>query len=214
MKKNIIIIGMGQGLSLGIAEKFGSESFAVGMISRSKDKLEGFKNHLAGLDIDSDYAVADVADTQQTLQAILSLQNKMGTISVLHYNAVDYRMGHLMDETADSLTAGFRVSVANAFAASKALLPDLKANSGVVLLTGGGSGNYPSPDMASISLGKAGIRNLAIQLHEVFKKDNVFVGTVTINGSINPNSATHSPKILAEKFWALNVNRTEVELVY
>ncbi|MBY0432642.1 MAG: hypothetical protein K2U26_00880, partial [Cyclobacteriaceae bacterium] len=71
-----------------------------------------------------------------------------------------------------------------------------------------------NPDMASISLGKAGIRNLALQLHTVLKKEGVFVGTVTIGGWIQLNSTTHSPKILAEKFWTLNAQRNTVEVVY
>jgi NADP-dependent 3-hydroxy acid dehydrogenase YdfG len=138
----------------------------------------------------------------------------MGTIDVLQYNAVDYRMNPLMSETADTLTTGFRISVANALAATQTLLPDLKSVKGAVLLTGGGSGNHPNPNMASISLGKAGIRNLAVQLNEVLKAEGVYVGTLTIGGWIQPESETHSPKILAEKFWELYQNRNQVEVIY
>lgn len=214
MKKNIIIIGMGQGLSMGIAEYFGNEGFHIGMMSRSAEKLAGFQAQLAEKGISSDFVTADVADTDQMIEAIHVLQSKMGTIDVLQYNAVDYRMNPLMSETADTLTTGFRISVANALAATLALLPDLKSVKGAVLLTGGGSGNHPNPNMASISLGKAGIRNLALQLNEVLKAEDVYVGTLTIGGWIQPESETHSPKILAEKFWGLYQNRDQVELIY
>lgn len=214
MKKAIIIIGMGQGLSFGVAQKFGKEGYAVGMISRSPEKLEGFKKQLASLSINAEFAAADVADTAQMLTAIRELKSKLGVIHVLHYNAVDYRYAHILKETVEELTTGFKISVANAFAASMELRDELKKNKGVILFTGGGSGNNPSPDMASISLGKAGIRNLTLQLNQVFKPEGIFVGTVVINGAIDPKSTRYSPEMLAIQFWELSEKRNQVEVVY
>jgi len=34
------------------------------------------------------------------------------------------------------------------------------------------------------------------------------------SGGINPDSETHSPKILAQKFWDLNEARNQVEIIY
>ena len=214
MTKTMLIIGMGQGLSLGIAEKFGQEGYQIGMISRSQDKLLQLKNQLAEQDIVSEFATADVANTPEMIAAIQSIKSKLGSISILQYNAVDYRMKPLMDETVDDLTNGFKISVANAFAATKELLADLKENKGSILLTGGGSANHPNPDMASISMGKAGLRNLALQLHQVLKPENIFVGTITISGWISPESQTHTPAMLAKKFWDLNQARNPVEIIY
>lgn len=58
---------MGQGLSLGIAEKFGWEGYKIGMISRSADKLLGFQTYLKEQNIESEFATADVSDTNQML---------------------------------------------------------------------------------------------------------------------------------------------------
>ena len=214
MKKSIIIVGMGPGLSSGVAEKFGSEGYQVGMISRNADKLAVLKNEYHAKGIQSSYTIADAAHTDELLKAIQKLIDEFRGIDVLHYNAVDYRQKFLLDETVEDLANGFKISVANALASSRYVLPYLKKVNGSVLITGGGAANIPNPDMASISLGKAGIRNLALQLHEVFKKEKVFVGTVTINGWIQHESKTHSPKILAQKFWELNERRNVVEVSY
>jgi short-subunit dehydrogenase len=117
-----------------------------------------------------------------------------------------------MAETVEDLTRGFKISVANCFAAAKDLLPELQRNAGSILITGGGTANYPNPAMATISLGKAGVRNLALQLHQACKSVGVFAGTVTINGAIDPASAVHNPDSLAEKFWQLNQRRDQAEV--
>jgi len=59
-------------------------------------------------------------------KALGTLRNKLGTVSVLLYNVVDARMKHILDETADDLTNGFRISVANALASVQELMPELK----------------------------------------------------------------------------------------
>lgn len=214
MKKSIIIVGMGPGLSLGVAEKFGGEKYVVGMISRSTDKLLDFQKQLSAKNIESFFETADVANTTELISAIKKLKEKLGRVDVLHYNAVDYRMKPLMEETIDDLTNGFKTSVANVLAATRELLPELKRSKGAILLTGGATATKPNPDMASISLGKAGIRNLAYQLHQVLIPEGVYVGTLTIDGWIQHESATHSPQILAEKFWQLNAARDRVEEEY
>ena len=210
----MIIVGMGPGMSWGLATKFGSEGYTIGMISRTESKLAGYKEELNKLGINSHYVASDVANTEELTHALKSLKDQMGDVHILQYNAVDARFVNILDEDIDDLTNGFRLSVANALAATRTLLPDLEANKGSILLTGGGTATHPNPDFATISLGKAGIRNLAYQLHTVLKPRGVFVGTVTVGGWIDHSSKTHSPEILAEKFWELNVARDQVEIVY
>ncbi len=205
---------MGPGLSYGIARKFGKEGFKVGMISRTASKLFDLQAKLKEDGVDAIFETADVADTNQLLKALRKLRTALGSIDVLQYNAVDYRYVHILDETVESLTKGFRISVGNALAAVKELQPDLEKSGGAVLLTGGGSANYPIPDMATISLGKAGIKNLAYQLNKALKESGIYVGTVTVSGEISHSSKTHSPEILAGKFWSLYQEREKVEVVY
>ncbi len=214
MQKSIIIIGMGPGLSYGVAKKFGKEGFKVGMVSRNAAKLFDIQKELALEGVESFFETADVADTRQLLKALKNLKKVLKTVDVLHYNAVDYRYVHILDEKVEDLARGFMISVGNAFAAVKELQEDLVKSKGAVLLTGGGSANFPIPDMATISLGKAGIKNLAHQLYKALKPEGVFVGTLTVNNEISHKSATHSPDILADKFWELYIAREKVEQVY
>jgi short-subunit dehydrogenase len=214
MNKNLIIVGAGPGLSFGLAEKFGNEGFAVGLISRNEEKLQKQVAELKKLNITAHYASADAYDSKSLEAAILSLKNQMGEIDTLIYNAAALKMKNLMDETTEELVDDFKITVANAYHSVKILMDDLKKNKGSILLTGGAFALYPNHNFGSLSLGKAGLRSLAFQLNEALKSENIYVGTLTINGYIQHSSETHSPKILAEKFWKLHQERTEIEVIY
>jgi short-subunit dehydrogenase len=214
MTKNVIIIGAGPGLSTGLAEKFGKEGFAIGLISRNAEKLQQQIQNLEKQGVKAFFATADAYEKDSLSDAIASLKAQMGTIHTLIYNAAALKMKQLMDETTDELVNDFKISVANAFHSVKNLHDDLRVNKGAVLLTGGAFAINPSPQFGSLSLGKASLRSLAFQLNEVLKADDIYVGTVTINGYIHAGSETHSPKILAEKFWELHQNREAIEIQY
>lgn len=214
MNKNMIIVGAGPNLSLGIAEKFAENNFAIGLISRNEEKLNAHVADLKAKGIKAEYVVADAYDTEQIGNAVASLAAKLGSADVLLYNAAAMKYKNIIDENAADLTDDFRMSVANAFHCVKTLHRQLKEAKGAVLLTGGGLALYPNVQVGSLSMTKAALRNLAFQLHEVLKPDNIYVGTLTVNNSIRPESATHSPQILANKFWELYVNRTDAEMTY
>jgi short-subunit dehydrogenase len=214
MNKNIIIVGAGPNLSLAIADKFAENNFAIGLVSRNEAKLQAQVANFTTRGIKAVYAVADAYDTLQIGAAVNQLANELGSVEVVLYNAAAMKYKNIIDEKTEDLVADFKVTVANAFHVVKTLHSKLAAVNGAVLFTGGGLALHPNVQVGSLSLGKAALRNLAYQLHEVLQKDDIYVGTVTVNNAIEPESRTHSPKILANKFWELYVNRSVAELLY
>ena len=214
MNKNIVIIGAGPNLSLGVAEKFAENNFSIGLISRNEEKLKAQVADFKAKGINAIYTVADACNTSQLADAVLKLASEMGRVDVLLYNAAAMKFKNITDEKAEDLTEDFRMSVANAFHCVKILHQYLKETRGAVLFTGGGLALHPNVQVGSLSITKAALRNLALQLHEVLQGDHIYVGTLTVNNSIQPESETHSPKILAEKFWEMYVNRAEAEIQY
>ena len=212
--KTILIIGAGEGLSYGVAEKFGKEGYVIGLISRNLEKLNALKQKLNNENIQCFIASANAYDSKELENAILKIKDNVGSIEVLLYNAAALKMKDLMKENSESLVQDFKITVANAFHCVQFLLEDLKSSHGSVLITGGYFAIEPSHKFGSLSIGKAGLRSLAFQLHEELKEFGIFVTTLTINGYIQNSSSTHSPKILAEKFWYLFKEKSEKELVY
>jgi short-subunit dehydrogenase len=212
MQKSILIIGAGPGVSTGVAEKFGKNGFNVGLISRNAEKLQAQVNDLKKQGIEAHFATANAYQSEELSQAITAIKSEMGTIDVLMYNAAAMKMKPLLNESTAELVEDFKISVGNAFHAVQVLMEDLKQTQGAVLLTGGGFALQPSAQFGSLSLGKAGIRSLAFMLHESLKPAGIYVGTVTIQGYIQLSSETHSPAILAEHYWNLYKNRSEIEV--
>jgi short-subunit dehydrogenase len=214
MSKSIIIVGAGPGFSLGVAEKFGKQGYVVGLISRNGEKLRSVTESLSEQGIVSFFSAANAAIEEELEYAISDLRTRMGGVSVLFYNAAVLKTKDIWLETTDILIEDFRLNVAHALFCAQLLHEDLKNNHGAVLLTGGSLAKFPSPQYGSLAIGKAGILSLAIQLNKRLKDDGIFVGTITINGSIQPSSPTHSPEILADKLWNLFQNRTVAEIFY
>jgi short-subunit dehydrogenase len=212
MRKSILIVGAGPGFSTGVAEKFGSQGYSVGLISRNAEKLQFLSDQLNQKGIANYIAVTDAGVQSQLEYAISDLKTKLGGVSVLLYNVAALKNRDIWSETTDDLVQDFKLNVAHALYSAQILYEDLKVNEGAILLTGGGLSKNPNPQYGSLALGKAGTLNLALQLNKRLKPDGIFVGTITINGFIRPFSPTHSPEILAEKLWKLFQNRSEAEI--
>jgi short-subunit dehydrogenase len=211
MSKSILIIGAGPGISTAVAQKFGQNGYSIGLINRNAETARAIINGLAEKGITAFSSTADVADTAALQGAITDLKQKLGGVNVLLYNAAVIKVKDILSETAEELAADFKVNVGAALESIKFLYPDLKKNGGAVLLTGGGLAIHPHPMYGSLAIGKAGIRNLALQLHAPLKADGIYVGTLTITKTVTPDSATHSFAIVADKFWELFQNRSKAE---
>jgi hypothetical protein len=108
------------------------------------------------------------------------------------------------------LVQEFGINVA-ALGSVQALLADLKQASGTLLLTGGGRGTHPDPHYGSLSIGKAGLRSLAAQLHQRLQPEGIYVGLLTITKGIQDGEPTYSPAALAEHFWQMAQARISLE---
>jgi hypothetical protein len=101
-------------------------------------------------------------------------------------------------------------------------LPDLKAEKGAVLVTGGGFAFYdPNIDAAAtgwsamgLAVGKAAQHKTVGLLHQKLKSDGVYVGEVVVLGLVkgtafDSGNATLEPSAIADKFWELYQGKTE-----
>lgn len=203
------LVGIGPGLGMAIAKKFGSEGYQIAMIARRSDAIDQYKNILNEQEIKAQGFSADASNTESLVNAFEKIQQTIGKSEVLIYNAAALKQGYPMSITAEDLVQDFKVNVAGALTCVQQVTPYMKEQKqGTILLTGGGFGLDPYPQFASLSVGKAAIRNLCFSLAKELEPDGIHVATVTICGVIKPNTQ-FDPDLIAQAYWKLHNQKQE-----
>lgn len=201
--KTYISIGTGPGMGFATAERFAKEGYFVVLAARSGDKVRELANQLIAKGYKAEATTVDAAIAENVESLIESVKQKHGTVDVVHYNAASMRQAKIGDQPTSTFVSDLAVNIGGAEAAAKAAEKAMAAQgSGSLLLTGGGFSLAPSPDYISLSIGKAGIRALALGLFEDFKTKGLHVATVTVAAFVTPGS-DHATAV-AEHFWQLH----------
>jgi len=224
MSKTILVCGHGPGISDAVARKFGAEGFSVALAARSPDKLGAAAEALRAKGIKAEAIPTDLGDPGAVKRLVAQAREKLGPITVIHYNAYAGLAGDLLAADVSELRTVFDVGVTGLVAAVQAAHGDLKEQAdAAVLVTGGGFAFYsPQVDaMATqwsamgLAVSKAAQHKLVGLLSAKLKADNVYVGEVIVLGMVkgtafDRGAATIEPTAVAEKFWELYQGRTEL----
>lgn len=210
-EKVMLIVGAGPGISLSTARRFGSEGFKVALIARSLKSLQQYEEDLKKEGIEAKGFPGDASSEESLKAAIDSVIKTYGNIDVLLYNAAILKPGKPTELSVDDLIYDFKVNVAGALTSVKEVVPQMV--NGTILLTGGGLALYPNADLASLSIGKSGIRSLAYSLHQELSPKGIYVGTITIKGFVQEGTY-FSPENIANAFYSMYENQTETELMF
>ena len=195
--RHVVVLGAGPGLGLAVAHRFGREGFAVTLVARHDAGLAALARELRDADVEVDTVAADGADPHGFRAALEALAARSAP-GVVIYNAAVIAVDDLLTSDVDHLLATYAVDVVGAVTAAQVFTPPMRrAGRGTFLATGG----RPSPDHATLSLGKAGLRAAVSLLHDELAAEGVQVSVVTVGGAISPGGAL-DPDRIAETFWA------------
>jgi short-subunit dehydrogenase len=227
MKKTLLVCGHGPGISDAVARRFGREGFAVALVARNGDRLAIAANALRQTGLTAQAFPCDLGDTDKVRALVGSARAALGPISVLHWNAYTGGAGDLTTSSPEALRAILDVSVHGLIAAVQESLPDLRANKGAVLVTGGSLSAYdPKIDAMAVSwgamglaVGKAAQHKVAGLLQAKLAGEGVYVGEVVVSGLVKGTAfdtghATLEPADIAEKFWDLQKRREESSITF
>jgi NAD(P)-dependent dehydrogenase (short-subunit alcohol dehydrogenase family) len=224
MSKNILVVGFGPGNGAAVAEKFGREGFSVGLVGRNEERLAAGVSALKSAGIAAAAFPADATDPASIRAAIRSAHAALGPLTVIHWNAYGgTEAGDLLTADTAAVRSVFEVAVFGLIAAASEALPDLKsAGDGAILITNGGFGDVSeetdayvtAQNVMGIALANAAKNKLAGLLSQRLKNDGVYVGEVTIYGTVKGPSTDGGngidPAVVADKFWDLYRSRGEL----
>ena len=213
MKKTIVVIGAGPGLGYAVAKKFGKEGYFVILVARNQESLVKMSDQLNMENIDNTFALGDSSEDEKFNKVLEGIKSEFGTPDVVVYN-VGITAPDPEDFKTDDLVHHYKTDVAGAWTTVKVFADDEFAkNQGAIIFTGGGLALYPADGFIPLSIDKAALRSLAYILNNKFKEKGIFVGTVTVCGSINSDEYFSADNI-AGMYWDMNEKRDKVEYAY
>lgn len=199
-----IIIGMGAGVSLAVANRFGRENFQIAMVGRRREPLDEFERQLNGSDINANGFIGDAADENSLRKALAEIEETLGDCEVLFYNAYGMTAATASQISVADFRRDLEANLLSPLIAAQTVLPKMKERGkGTLLFTGGGAGLDAYPEAASLSIGKAALRSLVFNLHAELAPLGVHAATVTIAGAVG-GSPNLEPDAVAEHFWNLH----------
>ena len=213
MKKTILIIGAGKGLGNAVGKQFGKNRYRVVLLARRESALREYEAEFRAEGLEVYTHVADAAEGDSLRAALDWAQQEFGAPDVVVYN-VGITAPDTPELSGAELVEHFRADVAGAYDCARLVATEeFAAKGGSIIFTGGGLALYPVHFFTPLSIDKAALRALAYTLHEQLAPRGIFVGTVTVCGSIG-GDAFFAPERIAEAFWQLNAERGACELVY
>ena len=230
MPKVIAVLGVGPGLGLSIAHRFGREDFTTALVSRSGTRHATYRASLAEAGVTAHTYTADVTDQAQLDDVLARITAEAGEIDTVYFGPADLGVGTaiapLTEAGADDLRAPFESIVLPAAQLVEAVLPRmLDRGSGTLLFAGGLSGKYPMPMLGSLAPASAALRMYVLTLHAALRETGVYAGALTIGGLIERGDVhreftsqdawftpgTLNPDDIAGTAWSLYTDRKEAE---
>jgi NAD(P)-dependent dehydrogenase (short-subunit alcohol dehydrogenase family) len=224
MARTILVCGHGPGISDAVARKFGDEGFQVALVARSAERLGAAAKALGEAGITAAAFPCDLGDPAAVKRLVADVRNRLGPVTVIHWNAYSTAAGDLTTADLDDLRKVFDVCVVGAVAAVQEALPDLRSQPGAaVLLTGGGFAFYSDQvdkmivqwSTMGVALAKAAQHKLTGVLHHKLAADGIYVGSITVLGVVKGTAFDKGQGMLeardvAGAFWQLYQDRTDV----
>jgi NAD(P)-dependent dehydrogenase (short-subunit alcohol dehydrogenase family) len=201
---HLLLIGAGPGVGGAVVRRFGREGFRATLISRSGSADLVAELRDGGLEIEA--IAADIADLDGYRKALEAIFGAPGAPGVVVYNAALLDPGPILDATVERLRTTHDVDVIGAVIAAQVAAPVLRAaGGGTLLATGGGFADNPVPALATLSIGKAGMRSAQTLIAAGVAADGIHAATVTIVGVVEPGTA-FDPDNIAELFWTAHTD--------
>jgi NAD(P)-dependent dehydrogenase (short-subunit alcohol dehydrogenase family) len=203
--RHLLLIGAGPGVGAGVVRRFGREGFRSTLIARG-ESLDQLALELRGEGIEIEAVRADIADLDAYRATLERIFAAAGAPGVVVYNAALPDPGAILDATVAGLRTAYDVDVLGGVVAAQVAAPVLRsAGAGTLLFTSGGFADHPVPALASLSMGKAGLRSAATLIAAGVLEDGVHAATITIAGAVERGGA-FDPDRIAEIFWTAHTD--------
>jgi NAD(P)-dependent dehydrogenase (short-subunit alcohol dehydrogenase family) len=221
-----ITFGYGPGISHATAQRFAREGYTIALVGRSTERLaDGVARFKADGIVATAYE-ADASDPALVREAVARIRKELGPISAVLWTA--FRGGavrNVLDTAPEDITGAFGIGVSGLLACTQAALDDLKSSTEAAILVANGvlGDNTSQADAYAKMLNNDGVAlenaaksKLVGILAERLRDDGIYVGEVTIAGSVKGTATAIAgaiePSKIADLFWSLTRSRDKTRV--
>ena len=180
MTGNVLIVGVGLGLSFSLARLFYKEGMKVSMASRNVDKLKDISSEVA-----ANVYKCDASEIKDVQNLFNSLDASTGTPDLVIYNPSARVRGPVGNLDPIAVKKALDITCFGAFlVAQEATKRMLEAGKGSIFFTGATAGVKGFANSSVFAMGKFGLRGLAQSLARELHPQNIHIGHFVIDGGI------------------------------
>ncbi|API92951.1 putative oxidoreductase YoxD [Virgibacillus pantothenticus] len=173
------ITGAGRGIGRATALALAKEGVHVGLIARTKSKLEAAVKEATAYGVKASYAVADIANSEEINQAINDLESSLGSADILINNAGIGAHGNFLEMEPEAWKHTFEVNVFGTYHVTRAVLPQMiKKNQGDIIMISSSNGLKGTAGSTSYSASKFAIQGMSEALMQEVRRNNIRVFTL------------------------------------
>jgi len=201
VSKVCAVFGFGPGLGKATACKWAAEGFHVALLSRSLEKLKAAESDIPN----SKGFACDVTDPTSVESAVSSIENELGPIHTVIYNAGSGSWKTWDKIELDQFDMAMKTNVNGLLKATQLIAPGMiKRGEGNIMITGATASLRGKPFTVGFAPPKGAQRLMAQSLARDLGPKGVHVGYFIIDGMIgtddsNPNKI--DPNAIAETYW-------------
>ncbi|MCB9744000.1 MAG: SDR family NAD(P)-dependent oxidoreductase [Alphaproteobacteria bacterium] len=193
-----VVIGVGPGNGEAFARRFAAEGYAVALLSRST----GFTSALAGELEDALAYACDVTDLGALRATFSRIQEQLGPVQVLVYNAGSGVFKDPERSTAEDLELSWQINARGLLVAAQQVMPGMiERGEGQIVVVGATASLRGKPFTTVFASAKAAQRSLAQSLARHLGPKGVHVGLLILDGQVDlPRTRAAQPELADEVF--------------
>ncbi len=177
-----VVIGVGPGNGTAIAKKFAEQGYAVALCARTELKLNALAKELP----DAAAFVYDVTDPEAAARVFADIEQSLGAVAVVAYNAGSGTWGNVDEVAVDSFQLSWEVNTRGLLLAVKAVLPQMrKRGGGAIVITGATAALRGGLASTAFASAKAAQRSLAQSLAKQLGPEKIHIGYVVLDGMVD-----------------------------
>ena len=181
-KPGCVVVGVGEGNGAALAREFAGAGMAVALLARRTEVSRNLAQELP----DARAYACDASDPSSVANAFAAIRAEMGDPATLVYNAGSGVWGDVESISFDDFESAWRVNAYGALAASREVIPAMKAaGAGSIIFIGATASRRGGLKTAAFAPAKAAQRSLAESMARTLWPQGIHVALIVIDAVVD-----------------------------